>query len=363
MTVKLIIIAFILSLVISFYFIRLGLRGFFLDDMEGIQKRHYKRTPRSGGIAIALGVFCGGFFLPDAGGMIREFYLIMLGALPIFWGGVIEDYTKKTSPLFRLFLALFATAIVFFVLDVRLSSVKIYLFDYALSFPIISFLFTLFAVSGLANSINIIDGNNGLAGMVSLLILSALLYLTLKFQDFFLFDLCVLTIGALIGFLIWNYPHGLIFLGDSGAYFIGFIIAVISIMLVNSHPQVSPWFPLLICIYPVWETVFSMFRRRILRNKPMTQADALHLHTLIHRRVTREVHFNQNDVITATLRNSMTSVYLWMLALCSIVPAVIFWDNTLILGLFVLAFIVFYLWLYSKIIRFETPRLLRIARR
>ncbi|MEI7589913.1 MAG: glycosyltransferase family 4 protein [Deltaproteobacteria bacterium] len=361
MTITLFIIAFVISAILSLVFIKLGARGLFLDEAKGVQKHHHKITPRIGGIAIFMGIFCGGLYLLGKGFAQINFWLVIVGLLPIFCGGVIEDYTRKTSPIFRLLLALISTAIVFFVLDVQLRSVRIPWIDIALTYTLVSFLFTLFAVSGLTNSINIIDGYNGLSGMVSLFILSALLCIALKFHDFFLINICVLSIGAIVGFLIWNYPHGLIFLGDSGAYLIGFVIATISIMLVNNHSEVSPWFPLLLCIYPVWETVFSMFRRKFIQKKSMMDADALHLHTLIYKRILRGNAY-ECDVTQATLRNSMTSVYSWMLCLLTIIPAVVFWNQTLILGLFALLFICFYLWLYSRIIKFKTPRFLIINR-
>lgn len=360
MTISFFIVSFIVSAIISFIFIRLGIKGYFIDDAQGVQKHHHKKTPRIGGVAIFSGILCAGALLLGEGEERGKFWFCLLGALPVFCGGVFEDYTKKASPLLRLLLALVSTSLVFFILDVQLRSVSIYPLDLALSFTVVSFLFTLFAVSGLANSINIIDGYNGLAGVVSLLILFSLSYLSLKLHDFFLLQLCILSIGAVAGFLIWNYPHGLIFLGDSGAYLIGFLIATISIMLVNRNPEVSPWFPLLLCIYPVWETVFSMFRRKVLQKKAMMSADALHLHSLIYKRVLQDFSLGINAE-QSTMRNSLTSLYLWILCLLSVVPALVFWYHTIALCFFSLAFILIYLWLYRRIIRFETPRFMVVG--
>ena len=67
--------------------------------------------------------------------------------------------------------------------------------------------------------------------------------------------------GATAGFLVWNYPRGLIFAGDGGAYLWGVVIAMASVLLVQRHALVSPWFPMLLLIYPVWETLFSIYRK------------------------------------------------------------------------------------------------------
>ena len=73
--------------------------------------------------------------------------------------------------------------------------------------------------------------------------------------------------GAVLGFFVWNFPAGLIFLGDGGAYFLGFVVAEIGILLLQRNPEVSPLCPLLIVIYPVFETVFSMYRRKWLQGR------------------------------------------------------------------------------------------------
>lgn len=76
-------------------------------------------------------------------------------------------------------------------------------------------------------------------------------YVSYYLGDRLLLITSVGMIGAIVGFLVWNYPRGLIFLGDGGAYFIGFMIGAVSVLMLARHPEVSAWFPLLLCIYPV----------------------------------------------------------------------------------------------------------------
>ena len=104
---------------------------------------------------------------------------------------------------------------------------------------------------GAANAINIIDGYNGLAAVISAMIFAGFSYVSYYLGDRLLLITSVGMIGAIVGFLVWNYPRGLIFLGDGGAYFIGFMIGAVSVLMLARHPEVSAWFPLLLCIYPV----------------------------------------------------------------------------------------------------------------
>jgi len=159
--------------------------------------------------------------------------------------------------------------------------------------------------------------------------------------------------GATAGFLVWNYPVGLIFLGDGGAYFIGFMLGELALLLVMRNPQVSTWYAVLLLIYPAFETLFSAYRRLFIRGKSPTMPDGIHLHSLIFRRVVQWT--VGKDARALLRRNSMTSPYLWMLSLLAVIPATLFWRHSGILILFTLLFIASYVWLYARIVRFKAP--------
>jgi UDP-N-acetylmuramyl pentapeptide phosphotransferase/UDP-N-acetylglucosamine-1-phosphate transferase len=167
----------------------------------------------------------------------------------------------------------------------------------------------------------------------------------------------IALIGALAGFLVWNFPRGLIFLGDGGAYLVGFWIAELSVLLTARHPEVSKWFPLLLCMYPIFETVFTIYRRVVLKRVHPGMPDASHLHQLIYRRIVR-FSYDAGDVKGKTYRNSMTSPYLWLLCLLAVIPAVLFWHSHLILKAFCLVFVLSYVWIYWTIARFKIPKCL-----
>lgn len=322
----------------------------------GPQKFHLNPTPRIGGLAIFGGVIAGFiiFFIQR-----KDFSaltgIILFCSLPVFAGGLLEDLTKKISPKVRLIFCFSSAFLAFFLLDARIVKLDIPLLDSQLSFLPVSLIITIIAIAGLSNAINIIDGFNGLASGVSIIIFIGLAYGAFKVNDMFLLFTCIVIISAIIGFFMWNYPRGFIFLGDGGAYLLGFLIATVSVLLVKRNPQVSPWFPMLLSVYPVWETLFSIYRRKIKKGHSPARADILHFHSLVFKRLVRWA-FGEKDAKYLTKKNSATSVYLWGLTLMSFIPAVLFWQKSLILQLCLFVWISTYMWLYRKIVKFKTPK-------
>jgi len=240
-----------------------------------------------------------------------------------------------------------------YFLNTWLTNIEFMNIDLLLKIAPISILFTCFAVAGVTHSVNLIDGFHGIASMIGIFILSAIVYVAFKVSDLTIFMIGISVIGAILGFFVLNYPKGLIFLGDSGAYLIGFWIALLSLLLVSRHEEVSDWFPFLLCIYPIFETFFTVFRRYFIKKTSPGLPDSFHLHQLIYKRVLRWIVVDKND---KNKKNSMTAPYLWALSLVSIIPAILFWKNHQILKIFALMFVFCYLWLYGSIVRFKTPK-------
>jgi len=354
-----IIFSLFISSLTCFLIIRYGrLHSNLISDpvKGGPQKFHAYPVPRIGGVAIMGGMLAGGItaWLIGQEACSKKYLLILICSIPAFAGGIFEDFTKKVSVKERLLLSMLAAGLGFFLLDARLTRFSLPLVDNWLEFLPFSLLLTLVAVSGIANAVNIIDGFNGLAAMVSSFIAVALAYISYQVGDASLFFVCLSLIGAIIGFFVWNYPNGFIFLGDGGAYLIGFMIAEVSVLLVNRHPEVSPWFPMLLVIYPVWETLFSIYRKKFLRGQSPGKPDGLHFHMMVYKRLLRS-EVGHREARRFTRRNAITSPYLWGMSLVGVIPAVLFWRNTLLLICFVMIFILLYVWLYWKIVRFKSP--------
>jgi UDP-N-acetylmuramyl pentapeptide phosphotransferase/UDP-N-acetylglucosamine-1-phosphate transferase len=126
---------------------------------------------------------------------------------------------------------------------------------------------------------------------------------------------CLLLAGAVIGFLLVNWPFGKLFLGDGGAYFVGFALAWVAVLMLARNVQVSAWAPLLVCGYPILEVAFSIVRRSK-RGRSPGAPDRLHLHSLVKMRLVRRVAPNASKLVS----NSLTGAVMWCAAL---VPAAV----------------------------------------
>ena len=282
-------------------------------------------------------------------------WLLIGAAMPTFVFGLAEDLTKSVSPRRRLFFTAVSATAAVWLLDAVIHRSTIPGVDQLIAMAPFAIALTIFVVTGVANAINIIDGFNGLASMCVLMMVLALAYVAFQVGDTLIFSSAVIVAGAVLGFFVWNFPAGLIFLGDGGAYLLGFLLAELNVLLLNRNPGVSPMFALLLCSYPIFETIFTIYRRKFVRGTATGLPDGIHLHTLIHRRVVRWL-VDATGERRLTARNSMTAPYLWLLCLMSVVPAVLWWDNTAVLATFLLLFIVSYVLLYRSIVRFKTPR-------
>lgn len=356
---------FFVSLIITLLILRFqNVHGKYTadHDLTGIQKFHTRAVPRIGGLSIMIAMIVMiGWLLISDNTDFHPFSLLILASVPAFLGGIIEDCTKKVRAQIRLLMTMIAAALGFYLLDAGIFRLDIPFIDLAMAFWPVSLLFTMVAVGGVANAINIVDGYNGLASMVSVIMFAALGYVGFLTGDTLIWRTSLAMMGAILGFFVWNYPRGLIFLGDGGAYFIGFMLAELSVLLIARNPGVSPWFPLLVVIYPIFETLFSIYRRVVLRGVSADIPDAVHLHQLVYKRMVRWA-VGSKVAHEKTTRNAMTSPYLWFLCSISVVPAMLFWQHTWMLQLCVTAFIVLYITLYRRLVHFNAPRWLLIKK-
>ena len=331
------------------------------------QRFHKGNVPRVGGVAIALASFAAcclaaassKFKLPiNVSIDWRDVMLWSIALAPVLIAGVYEDLTQKIGVKWRLAASLLTGALACSLLGLAVPRFGIDSLDALWTAnPWLAVAFALLAIAGLPHAFNIIDGYNGLAGLVAMLVCTAIAYVALQQGDRNLAGLMASLIGATAGFLFWNYPRGLIFAGDGGAYFWGGAVAIACVTLIQRHPAVSPWFVMLLLIYPVWETLFSIYRRFMRGNSPGA-ADALHFHQLIYRRVVRNV-AHEDVVQQMRIRNNRTSPFLWGLTALTVIPAMLFWSNTPVLMVFCALFAATYLGAYIAIVRFKVPKWLK----
>lgn len=326
------------------------------NNFSGVQKVHLHDVARIGGLPIFLAVAISAGISVWRQPSLGYWLLALLVCSSIaFAGGIVEDYTGKVRPSRRLVLTMIAALFGYLVLDAKIARLDMPFMSWTLLSPWIVLPLTVLAVAGIVNAVNIIDGFNGLASVVTIFMLVSLAYVAMQVGDMFIVVAALTVAGATAGFLIWNYPVGLIFLGDGGAYFIGFMLGELALLLVMRNPSVSTWYAALLLIYPAFETLFSAYRRMFVRGKSPAMPDGIHLHSLIFRRIVQWT-VGRKEARALMKRNARTSPYLWLFSLTAVIPATVFWRNTSALIFFCLLFIISYVWLYARIVRFKSPR-------
>ncbi len=300
------------------------------DATAGIQKFHVVPTPRIGGVAIGLAYVLVWPALPD--GLRGIWAAIGVAGIPAFAAGLGEDLTRRVGVKYRL-LATMGAGVVFALLTgYTMHKVDLPGVDWLLSFWVAAVLFTGFSMGGVANAINIIDGFNGLASGSLLIMLATFALIAHWVGDDLVFALAILYGAIVLGFFVVNFPLGKIFLGDGGAYFAGFLLAALGVLLPTRNPtEVSAWTAILICAYPVIETLASMRRKSRRDGHSVGQPDRVHFHMLAHRRYARRLVKARGPV---HLRNPATSVVTWVLPLLTAGFAAIGYDSALACAFF-----------------------------
>ena len=317
-----------------------------MDLPSGVQKFHHNPTPRVGGIAIYSALVAGWMMMPGAGEG-RLLATLLLAGMPALVVGLTEDVTKRVSVRTRLIVTMFSGALAAVLTGAGLTRLDIGWADSLLAMWPLAVVFTAFAVGGIANAINIIDGFHGLASgtvIISSLALSAIAF---SVGDIQLATAAIVLAAAVGGFWLVNFPWGKLFLGDGGAYFSGFALAWMTVELLARNKGVSPWASVLICAYPTVEVGYSILRRRRHRLSP-GRADRYHLHSLV---ATQIVQPRLRDV-QPNLRNAAVSVIMWVCAIVPVIPAVLFPGRPEVLmtalALCVLAYHLFYRWVVAS---------------
>lgn len=333
--------------------------GIGVDETAGVQKFHDAPVPRLGGVGIFVALLTGllGFaWITHQYKQQAAFLIISL--LPAFGMGLVEDLTRRAGELSRLLAAMLSATLGWWLFHAGLFRISWDAADQLLGSSLIAgYLMTIAAAAGSAHSVNIIDGCHGLSGFFVMAALTALAVVAGSVDDIFVCTAAAVTAAAVAGFMIWNFPRGRLFLGDAGAYMLGFMIAQLAMILITRHPEVSPWCAMLIMAYPAWEMLFSMYRRAEGGLRHMGRPDARHLHTLVYRRILK---WAPNDAApdVRNFRSACASMMLWPLILLCTVPAAIFWHKTTVLFLLCWLFAATYTVVYITIVRFKVPGLL-----
>ena len=330
---------------------------------SGPQKIHQHETPRIGGLAVLAGLLGGLALLHATAGQallaqLQTFQWVWLaaGVLPLLVLGLLEDVSSAVSVKVRLGAALAAGGLVWVLGGARITQLHVPLLDQLLlAVPAFSLGLTLLAIGGLVHAMNIIDGLNGLLAGMALMMFGAIACVSARFGEPVLMLYAAAGFAATLGFGLFNFPKGRIFCGDAGAYLIGYMLAVLLVLLVMRQPGVSPWFAMAVVIHPVTETLYSA-ARRILSGQSATEPDIRHLHSLWVARL------RQRELDTGrTVRLGPNAGASWRTLAMAAIPvliAVCWPGNTLVLQLvcasYVLAFLLGVRWLVAQTIASQT---------
>jgi UDP-N-acetylmuramyl pentapeptide phosphotransferase/UDP-N-acetylglucosamine-1-phosphate transferase len=306
-------------IVLTKFFPRLAGRS---QDLVAVQSAHERLTPRVGGGAVFGALATMSAFMPETLAVGWSKFVPSVGVL--FLIGLMEDLGYHVSPKGRLAAAGLASLVFILMTGVWLPRVDIPLLDDYLPLWIVGVPITLFVTAGAANGFNLIDGVNGLAGVTGFACAVALAAIAWQGEYIEMTHVATMLAAGILGFLLLNYPFGLIFLGDAGAYSIGFVLSWFGISILLNVPDASAWAILLTLFWPVADTLLAILRR-VQRNAPSFQPDRLHVHQLVMRCL-EILWLGRNRRKVA---NPLTTIVLIPVVIAPVCVGVILWDAPL----------------------------------
>jgi UDP-GlcNAc:undecaprenyl-phosphate/decaprenyl-phosphate GlcNAc-1-phosphate transferase len=273
-----------------------------IDRPDQFRRIHQSAVPRLGGLALAVGVAGGTIltflhepFRHQAVGELgtQHHSSVLIAGLIILVVGFIDD-TRSLGPRTKL-LGQALAVLALYLGGIRIRSIEVLNLNFDLGFPSVDFsllgfpvelalpslVITLLWFLGCMNVWNLIDGMDGLASGVGLLVSGTLTLVAIHNENYEVAVMSVALAGSLAGFLLYNWHPACIFLGDSGALLIGLLIGVIGVQGSMEGPSaISILFPILAMGLPISDTAMAIFRRWV-RNLPLSAADRRHVHHLL----------------------------------------------------------------------------------
>lgn len=241
--------------------------------LENERTVHHGKISRIGGVAIYLAFFITMAFFVSTD---RALSGIVIGGSIMFFAGLIDDLIDM-KPIVKLALEI-AAAIVLIYYGVSVDVIRI--FGVVIDIPFLTVLFTVIWIAGITNAVNLMDGLDGLAGGMSVVILVVIGCLALVERRIDVVTITFILAGSTFGFLIFNAHPASIFMGDCGSLFLGFMISAISLLGFKSSTIVTLALPMLLLMLPIIDTL-SAILRRTLKGMKFMQADKSHIHHLL----------------------------------------------------------------------------------
>ena len=266
-----------LILVSKSYHIKLTAKG---HGNQAVQSAHKNPTPRIGGLAILIAFAIASCFLDSS--LTQTALYLQVAMLPVFIGGIGEDTGFNISPFIRLILSFVTALVAGLLLDQWVSRIGIPGLDLIVATTFTAAILTIVVAGGFSHAFNLIDGLNGLALGVAIMMAVSLAMIGYLKADDLILSLASILAASCLGLFLFNFPFGKLFLGDAGAYSIGHILMWLAVMLINRHADIAPFALLLIFFWPIADMLLSIYRRTR-AGKPISAPDRLHFHQLVMR--------------------------------------------------------------------------------
>lgn len=269
----------ILTIIISLIVVPLNKAlSFKVGAVDNPSKRRMNKVvmPTMGGLGLyAVSFFSLFFFQP-----ISNDYLlpIFISSTIIIITGVFDDI-KEVKPIIKLLGIILAALIIYYWAGISIDMITIP-FIGEIKFGFFSLPLTIIWIIAITNAINLIDGLDGLATGVSIIALTTMGIIGFFFLQTNRVPITILVftiIAAAIGFLPYNFHPATIYLGDTGALFLGFIISIVSLQGLKNATIISFLIPILILGIPITDTFYAIIRR-VWNKRPITAADKNHMH-------------------------------------------------------------------------------------
>ncbi len=335
-------VSFFVVFLVSKFSNKIG-NGILLDqDFNKPQAFHKDSVSRSGGLAgtISLSIFFILYYFLFEKILIDYIAL----SLSMFLIGFLEDIKFKINPNYRLLLMIIFLSFFIIFFSIRVGSVDLNFLNLWIKNDIFSILFILLCFLFIINGANLIDGFNGLLTIHILIINSILLFLNLEYNQDHLSLTITAQIVILLSFLLFNFPKAQIFLGDSGSYLFGALVAYNIIETNNLNPQISSFFFCILLFYLFFEVFFSFFRKIYLKKSPL-KPDRFHLHMLSYLYLEKSKKFQDCNYLNSLVIN--------IFYLSLILPAIFFHDNGIICRYWFFSLLALYMVFYYLLYSFE----------
>jgi UDP-N-acetylmuramyl pentapeptide phosphotransferase/UDP-N-acetylglucosamine-1-phosphate transferase len=334
--------ACILIVVLARFFPRLRGRE---NDETAVQSMHINPTPRVGGIAIFGALACSIFFSPVP---VTQGYIgFFLAMSVLFFVGLKEDLGFAVSPKIRLWVLVGASLLVVILVGEWLPRIGVFFLDRWLQYWMFGVPFTVLVSAAVANGFNLIDGVNGLAALTATSAAATIALIAQQAGYSPMTNVSMMFAAVIFGFFLVNFPFGLIFLGDAGAYTIGFVLAWFGVAVIVNVAEVSPWAILLTVFWPLADTLLAIYRRAR-RSQGAMLPDRLHVHQLVMRGIEICLLGRKSRHIA----NPLTTIVLAPFVIAPQLTAVLLWDQNRNAFIAVLVFLVLFFVSYVGLLSF-----------